>query len=121
MVADALYLASYVFMLGGLLLTAAIKLAADGRRRSTTSGAGRPARLRAGFWRCATTAGFDVARTIRGLGLQHFGLSSMRERVEMAGGSFEINSTRATAPRSPRSWRCGEAAHPRLTTVAPAR
>ena len=37
-------------------------------------------------------AGFDVARTMRGLGLQHFGLSSMRERVEMAGGSFEVHS-----------------------------
>jgi len=33
-------------MLGGLLLTAAIKLAADGRRRSTTSGCRPP---------CATT------------------------------------------------------------------
>lgn len=37
-------------------------------------------------------AGFDVARTLRGLGLHHFGLSSMRERVEMAGGSFEVQS-----------------------------
>src|SRR5262245_24548244 len=38
-------------------------------------------------------AGFDVARTIRGLGLQHFGLSSMRERVQMVGGSFEVHSS----------------------------
>jgi signal transduction histidine kinase len=36
--------------------------------------------------------GFDVAKTLRGLGLQHFGLSSMRERIEMAGGSFEVQS-----------------------------
>jgi signal transduction histidine kinase len=37
-------------------------------------------------------AGFDVARTVRRIGLQHFGLSSMRERVEMVGGSFQIRS-----------------------------
>jgi signal transduction histidine kinase len=37
-------------------------------------------------------AGFDVGKTMRALGLQHFGLSSMRERVEMAGGSFEVQS-----------------------------
>jgi signal transduction histidine kinase len=36
--------------------------------------------------------GFDVAKTMRGLGLEHFGLSSMRERIEMAGGSFEVQS-----------------------------
>jgi signal transduction histidine kinase len=36
--------------------------------------------------------GFDVTKTMRGLGLRHFGLSSMRERIEMAGGSFEVLS-----------------------------
>jgi signal transduction histidine kinase len=37
--------------------------------------------------------GFDVAHATGRLGLEHFGLSSMRERVEMVGGSFEVRST----------------------------
>jgi signal transduction histidine kinase len=37
-------------------------------------------------------AGFDVSRAARNHDRQHFGLSSMRERVEMAGGSFQVRS-----------------------------
>jgi signal transduction histidine kinase len=37
-------------------------------------------------------AGFDVSRAARNGDREHFGLSSMRERVEMAGGSFQVRS-----------------------------
>jgi signal transduction histidine kinase len=52
-------------------------------------------------------AGFDVSRAARNHDREHFGLSSMRERVEMAGGSFQVRSrpgqgTTVTAVLSPR-------------------
>ncbi len=52
-------------------------------------------------------AGFDVSRAARSHDREHFGLSSMRERVEMAGGSFQVRSrpgqgTTVTAVLSPR-------------------
>ena len=37
-------------------------------------------------------SGFDVRGTTRRLGREHFGLASMRERVEMAGGSLRVSS-----------------------------
>ncbi len=37
-------------------------------------------------------AGFDVSKVARNHDREHFGLSSMRERVEMAGGSFQVRS-----------------------------
>jgi signal transduction histidine kinase len=51
--------------------------------------------------------GFDVSRAARNLDREHFGLSSMRQRVEMAGGSFQVRSrpgqgTTITAVLSPR-------------------
>ena len=36
--------------------------------------------------------GFDVARTQRHGGQEHFGLAGMRQRVEMAGGTWEVQS-----------------------------
>jgi signal transduction histidine kinase len=52
-------------------------------------------------------AGFDVSRAARNHDREHFGLSSMRERVEMAGGSFQVRSrpgqgTTVTAVLNPR-------------------
>jgi signal transduction histidine kinase len=37
-------------------------------------------------------AGFDVSKVARNNDPEHIGLSSMRERVEMAGGSFQVRS-----------------------------
>jgi signal transduction histidine kinase len=52
-------------------------------------------------------AGFDVSGVARKHDREHFGLASMRERVEMAGGSFQVRSrpgqgTTVTAVLSPR-------------------